>query len=256
MTSTTYRTPEHIERDLDHPVLSSIPFSYRLSRLRRFPRPQHLVDIRVNCFSILSEILLSRPQIQGKPFRGKTIGILGVEEGGGASTVAVGLALASSEDAGLRTTLIDFDLTKRSVSSAFELNGTPGFAELVSGEAAQEDCVQHFKKRPLSLIAGSSARSSRRFEAEPLEVMRVLNELLDTNALVIVDLPPASRPDQTLSIAQHLDHVIVVIESEKTGLVEAKRLIRQLEASNADVVGIVLNKSRNYLPGWLASWLA
>lgn len=255
MTSTTFRTPEHVERDLELPVLSTIPFSSRLAKLRRFPRPQHLVDIRVSCRSILSEILLSRPMIHGNQYQGKTIGILGVEEGGGASTVAVGLALASSEDAGLRTTLIDFDLTKRTVSSAFDLNGSPGFAELVSGEADQEDCVQHFKKRPLSLIAGSSARSNRRFEAEPLEVMRVLNELREANALVIVDLPPASRPDQTLSIAQHIDHVIVVIESEKTGLVEAKRLIRQLEASNADVVGIILNKSRTYLPNWLSGLL-
>ncbi len=255
MSSTTFRTPEHVERDLELPVLSTIPFSFRLAKLRRFPRPQHLVDIRVSCRSILSEILLSRPMINGNQYRGKTIGILGVEEGGGASTVAVGLALASSEDAGLRTTLIDFDLTKRTVSSAFDLNGSPGFAELVSGEADQEDCVQHFKKRPLSLIAGSSTRSNRRFEAEPLEVMRVLNELRDVNALVIVDLPPASRPDQTLSIAQHIDHVIVVIESEKTGLVEAKRLIRQLEASNADVVGIILNKSRTYLPNWLSGLL-
>ncbi len=255
MTSTTFRTPEHVERDLELPVLSTIPFSARLAKLRRFPRPQHLVDIRVSCRSILSEILLSRPMINGNQYQGKTIGILGVEEGGGASTVAVGLALASSEDAGLRTTLIDFDLTKRTVSSAFDLNGSPGFAELVSGEADQEDCVQHFKKRPLSLIAGSSTRSNRRFEAEPLEVMRVLNELRDANALVIVDLPPASRPDQTLSIAQHIDHVIVVIESEKTGMVEAKRLIRQLEASNADVVGIILNKSRTYLPIWLRGLL-
>ena len=255
MSSTTFRTPEHVERDLELPVLSTIPFSFRLAKLRRFPRPQHLVDIRVSCRSILSEILLSRPMINGNQYRGKTIGILGVEEGGGASTVAVGLALASSEDAGLRTTLIDFDLTKRTVSSAFDLNGSPGFAELVSGEADQEDCVQHFKKRPLSLIAGSSTRSNRRFEAEPLEVMRVLNELRDVNALVIVDLPPASRPDQTLSIAQHIDHVIVVIESEKTGLVETKRLIRQLEASNADVVGIILNKSRTYLPNWLSGLL-
>jgi len=255
MTSTTFRTPEHVERDLELPVLSTIPFSSRLANLRRFPRPQHLVDIRVSCRSILSEILLSRPMINGNQYQGKTIGILGVAEGGGASTVAVGLALASSEDAGLRTTLIDFDLTKRTVSSAFDLNGSPGFAELVSGEADQEDCVQHFKKRPLSLISGSSTRSNRRFEAEPLEVMRVLNELRDANALVIVDLPPASRPDQTLSIAQHIDHVIVVIESEKTGLVAAKRLIRQLEASNADVVGIILNKSRTYLPNWLSGLL-
>ena len=255
MTSTTFRTPEHIERELEHPVLSSIPYSSRLSKLRRFPRPQQLADIRVHCRSVLSELLLSRPPSKGTQYRGKTIGILGVDEGGGASTFAVGLALASSEDAGLRTTLIDFDLAKRTVSSAFELNGSPGFAELVSGEADPEDCVQHFKKRPLSLIGGSLTKSNRRFESEPIEVMRVLNELLDTNALVIVDLPPASRPDQTLVIAQHIDHLIVVIESEKTGMVEAKRLIRQLEASNADVVGIILNKTKGQLPKWLASLL-
>ena len=255
LTSSTLRTPEHVEKSLDCPVLATIPKSRGLKLLHRIVRSNDLADIRMSCNAVLSEVLLSRPQSNHGGFRGKTIGVLGVVDGCGASSVAVGLALASSEDAGLRTTLIDFDLTKRTVSGAFGLNGGPGFAELVAGEAGRDDCTQRFDQRPLSLISGSSTTSNRRIEADPKLVMNTLNELLDENDIVIVDLPPASRPDQTLAIAQHLDQVLVVIESEKTELVAVKRLIRQLESGNADVVGIILNKTRSHLPGWLSSLL-
>lgn len=255
LTSTTLRTPEHVEKNLDCPVLAIIPYSHGLTAINRIVKSGDLSEIRGHCKSILSEVLLSRPQSKHGNFRGKTIGVIGVEDGCGASSVAVGLALASSEDAGMRTTLIDFDLMNRTVSGAFGLNGAPGFAELVSGEAGRDDCTQRFEHRPLSLISGSSTKTNRRIEADPTVVANVLNELLDQNDIVIVDLPPASRPDQTLTIAQHLDQVLVVVESEKTDLVAVKRLLRQLGAGNADLVGIVLNKSRNRLPTLLASLL-
>jgi len=255
LTSSTLRTPHHVEMNLDCPVLATIPFSSGLTTKKHIVGTGDLSEIRSHCQSILSEVLLSRPQSKHGNFRGKTIGVIGVKDGCGASSVAVGLAFASSEDAGLRTTLVDFDLTNRTVSRAFGLNGAPGFAELVSGEAARDACTQHVEKHPLSLISGSSLHSNRRIEAEPAMVANALNELLDENDIVIIDLPPASRPDQTLSVAQHLDQVLVVIESEKTDLVAVRRLLRQLGAGNADLVGIVLNKSRSHLPSFLASLL-
>jgi Mrp family chromosome partitioning ATPase len=42
--------------------------------------------------------------------------------------------------------------------------------------------------------------------------------------------------------------VIVVLESGKTELKPAGRLLRMLEVSNVNLIGVVLNKSKNFLP--------
>jgi polysaccharide biosynthesis transport protein len=254
-TSTTLRTAEQVEKNLDYSVIATIPRSRGLKSIQQVVAASNVTDIRKSCTRVLSHVLLSHPPSSREGFRGKTIGVLSVIDGCGASSVAVGLALASSEDAGLRTTLIDFDLTKRTVSNAFGLNGAPGFAELLTGEAGREDCTQHVEHRPLGLISGSSAQSNRRIEADPKLIIHTLNELLEENDIVIVDLPPASRPDQTHAVAQHLDQILIVIESEKTELAAAKRLVRQLELGGAGIVGIILNKSRSALPRLLTRLL-
>ena len=88
-------------------------------------------------------------------------------------------------------------------------------------------------------------RTLRARHGEPLHWVRHHAKLAgDCAALGI------ACPDQTLLFAQHLDQVLVVIESEKTQIIDAKRLLRQLEACDTNVIGIVLNKTRTHLPRW------
>ena len=80
------------------------------------------------------------------------------------------------------------------------------------------------------------------------EIVHALEAYLQDCDLLIVDLPAASEPDQTVALAQHMDCVVVVAESERTRAADMDRLLNRLAASNTQVIGVVLTKTRNYLP--------
>jgi polysaccharide biosynthesis transport protein len=241
----TLRTSYQIRQKLGYPTIASIPLDGELSKLSTFVDRADSLILRAECRAILSELLLANG---GGQARGRTLGILGVEDGCGASTIAAALALTSSEECGLRTTLIDADLKERSLSTAFGLNGAPGLVELLNGEANHRECVQGVNRTRLELVAGSHPSSKRPLAASSEALSSMVQEFQLDNDLVIVDLPPASRPDQAIAIAQHLDYVLLVVESDKTEETQAQRVLRRLTAGDAEVVGILLNKTRGYLP--------
>jgi Mrp family chromosome partitioning ATPase len=79
-------------------------------------------------------------------------------------------------------------------------------------------------------------------------VAAAIQQFERTSDLVIVDLPPASSPDKLVGLAQHLDYVIVVIESGKTELKAADQLLQAMSAANVELIGMVLNKTKNFIP--------
>jgi len=64
---------------------------------------------------------------------------------------------------------------------------------------------------------------------------------------IIFDMPPVNQISITPRLARFMDMVLLVVESEKTNRETASRAATVLAESKTNV-GIVLNKSRNYLP--------
>ncbi len=250
--SRTLRTAEHVQSHLQYPVVSQIP---RIKQLVCGGKITHHL-LRQECRVIISEILLSRGHRHGGQTRGRSLGIMGVDAGCGASTLAASLAIASSEDCGLKTTLVDADSQSRTISKAFDLNGAPGLAELVSGDASHDDCVQHSAHSNVELISCSGPSANRRTSVNPDEIVQALEAFQQDSDLLIVDLPPANQPDYAIALAQHLDSILVVVESERTGAAQAGRLLRRLSERDSLVLGIVLNKTRHYLPRWIGRYVA
>ena len=82
-----------------------------------------------------------------------------------------------------------------------------------------------------------------------------LSELSSANELVIVDLPPAQSLHQT-QILDKIDQVVVVVESDSTTKVSAKRTVNLLaEDATPKLVSVVLNKSKRYMPRFLEQLL-
>ncbi|WP_417744319.1 GumC family protein [Rosistilla oblonga] len=248
--SDTMRTAEHVESSLRYPVLTKIPHQPRLELGNSIRRLDDAGDIRTRCRSIIGDLMLSRAQPIGEPPRGRSLGVIGIEPGCGASTLAAALAMVSSDDCGLKTILIDADGRTRSVSKAFGLQNAPGLLELSAGDAAVEQCVQQLSDSKLSLLpyASPSANASDADSVDRHDPRQTIEAFQQANDLVIIDFPPASLPDQALSLAQTLDYVVVVVESEKTKVAQAQRFLNRFAGSDTEVIGIVLNKTRNYAP--------
>ncbi len=249
-TSATLRTGEDVESQLGCLAVANIPRLGRMKSLRL--RDQRLY--RQKCQSLIAEVLLSQPRPQHSVRR--SLGIISVDAGAGASTLAMHLAVTSNADCRMKTVLVDADSRQRSISKMFGLNGSPGLVELVSGSASHDECLQKVKDTPVELIASAADSCDQLLSGSGEEIVQALQAYLNDCDLMIVDLPAASQPDQAVALAQHLDSVLVVVESEKTEIASAERLLRRLSASDTQLIGVVMNKTRNYLPRVVRSFVS
>lgn len=252
-TSSRLRTAAHVESELGAPVLMSIPFRPGTSNLSSFVRDSRNSRLRDVFKSILSDVLFSRCHAASSGIhaaspgiRGRTMGVLSVRDGGGASTLAAALALTASEDCGLRTTLIDADLRDKTISRAFGLDGSRKESELKSAHTKPVDSVPLTTEAPINLVSGYLETGDR------IDSSRLLEFQHDYD-LVVVDLPPARRLDHAMAITRDLDLIVLVVESGVTETIELQRVVRRLKAANTCVVGVVLNKVEDSMPKWLRS---
>lgn len=245
----TLRTREQAESQLQMPVLSTIPArARRRDLLKSLNRPSTGDILDLHCKSLLQQVLYAQPQADAGS---TTLGVLSVSPGNGGSTLAAQLAVVASRDLGLSTLLIDTDNEQKFVSRAFRLNGAPGLRELLANEAAEADCIQQIGKRNLSVISSASQDRPGALKLDPRQVGTRLESLRRRYDLVIVDLPPAASSSDGVLLSGLLDHVLLVVESEKTVGASARRVRAQLLRSNAKLSGAVLTKTRDYLPRWL-----
>jgi Mrp family chromosome partitioning ATPase len=254
-TSPFLRTNEDIEARLGARVVSNIPHLRRMEPVGLGKQNVY----RDKCQALIGEILLSQKHNglgRNGQSRGRSAAIIGADLGGGASTLAAHLALSSSVDCRLKTVLVDADSRLRTVSKMFELNGKPGLAELVNGSASHDECLQRAKNAPVDLIAPSLDECDDVINTGAIEIVQALQAYVHNCDLLIVDLPAASHPGQAVALAKHLDCVVVVFESEKTTMEAADRLLRRLSESDTEVIGVVLNKTRSYLPTWIRRFVA
>lgn len=248
----TLRTAGHVQECVGLRVLASLPYSRKIRRSKLgTPKFARLLDTQ--CQEILSEIMLARSP--DTAIRGRSIGVIGVDDACGASTVAAALATSSSQACGLETLLLDTDRKDRRISRAFADPANAGLAELLSGDATEHECVHASALPRLNLVSVASENWKGPVDFCGQQLGSPLAELQFDHDIVIVDLPPASRPDRVNSIIEQLDYVLVVVASENTEDAQAKRLISRLVSSKTPV-GIVLNKTRSYVPSFVSNFFS
>ncbi len=247
----TLRTTEQAEAQLEMPVLSTFPANTpKRDLLTSLANGVEADELDMNCRSLLQQVLYGQPS-QDKS--STTVGVLSVSPGSGGSTIAAQMAVVASRDLGLSTLLVDTDNEQKFVSRAFHLNGAPGLRELLANEAAETDCIQQVAAPNLAVISSAAQDNPGRLRLDPRTVGQRLETLRQRYDLVIVDLPPAAVSGDGVSLSALMDHVLLVVESEKTVGTSAQRVRAQLLRSNATLSGTVLTKTREYVPRWLQS---
>ena len=72
--------------------------------------------------------------------------------------------------------------------------------------------------------------------------------------IVLVDAPPLLEDAIALAALQAVPAVIPIVEAGRTRLETLDRMKRELAAHEVTVVGVVLNKYRRFVPGWISPW--
>jgi uncharacterized protein involved in exopolysaccharide biosynthesis/Mrp family chromosome partitioning ATPase len=260
---TSVRRSKEIESRLKLPLLISIPDISRNGHKRlvqaaeRRQLQYHNGDDGENGSGILSwetssclnpfydalrDRLVTYFDAKEATFQPKLVSVTGTEKGCGVSAIAAGMATSLSET-GERVLLVDMKLEHGVAQQFFLGRQCCGLDEALSLETRDIAMVQE------NLYVVSAGSPDERFQRIlPRLFVSLLPRIKASDySYVIFDMPPVSQTSITSRLAAFMDMVLLVIQSEKTNRDAALQAV-ELLAHSKTKVGIVLNKTRQYIP--------
>lgn len=169
----------------------------------------------------------------------RTLMVTSTHEGDGKTVTAVHLATALAQG-GRRTVLVDADLRRPSVHGVLELEPGVGVTSAVAGRADVGDLRQH--------AAGVDVITSGPLPPNPSEMLEsqafrsLVARLRREYDHVVIDTPPLLAVTDAAVVATVADTVLVVCRSGETKAPDLRRALGNLQAVDARVAGVVLNR--------------
>ncbi len=271
------RRPVDIETRLHLPLFLTIPDTRQNGRIASAPPPQHGwrasapepgaaaggADPAINrqksevapwdashqlrsYYEALRDRLVTYFEIKDLTRKPKLIAVTGCSKGAGVTTIATGLAASLSETGDGNVLLVDMTSGQGAAHPFFKGKPSCGLADALENEKRDSAMVQE------NLYVVTEGGSGDRL---PRILPRRFNKLVPKFKAadydyIIFDMPPVSQLSVTPRLAQFMDMVLLVIESEKTDGEAARRASALLAESKANV-STVLNKTRQYVPRML-----
>ncbi|MBY5368941.1 sugar transporter [Rhizobium leguminosarum] len=168
------------------------------------------------------------------------IGIVAVNPGGGASTIACELAVLSSIS-GAHTLLIDAAAQKSSLSKSIAPHSSTGLVDVLeNGELIQTAALAltpTLKFLPLGKVEAVTPAirlSSRRTQLSFAELKKEFDA-------IFVDISAFSTSPDANAIAPELDGVLVVTSHGRTTIDDTMRVIDTLRNVGAEILGAIIN---------------
>lgn len=185
--------------------------------------------------------LRTRLLSQNPHFEHRTLAITSAIPKEGKSVTTLNLGCILAEIRHLRVVVVDADFRRSSLARMLNQPNSPGFAEVLRGEANYSEVLRatpipnlmfmpagDMKNRPASELLASAA-------AKPI-FQRLENEF----HYVVVDTPPATTVTDVGIIGQFCSGVIIVVKVNYTDENAAKKTVRLLQVNNIPILGCLL----------------
>ena len=184
-----------------------------------------------------------------------TICVCGADSGVGTSTIATSYAGMLAQKCEKGVLLIGAHPESPSISRLTKAKGGPGLAEWLWADDPPEDPVQETETKRLDVVPAGSYRKATKGETGHLVVTpkwsKALADWHKRYDAIIVDAGPLLDGINPIEIAKQADAVIVVCQWARTRREVLEEIGRRLESVEANVLGVVVNRRRFVIPGWL-----
>ncbi|MFI5236325.1 MAG: tyrosine-protein kinase family protein [Ignavibacteriales bacterium] len=163
------------------------------------------------------------------------IGVTSANPGEGKTTTACNLATALSLSSQRKTVLVDLNIDNPRIHDIFGTQISPGITDALHGK---EICVTPTKIENLSILPAGNGKSisPKKF----INFNSIAYSLLQEFEFLIVDMASVTARNFPTLIANQLNGLIVVVESNKTKRRDINRIFRCVSEKN--VIGFVMNK--------------
>ena len=264
------KTPEEAEMRLQLPTLASIPLvrSNRMlpvvksgkekpgigtpkrwksrvlaAGLKRstasseFPKIWNIPSrIRQQCVILAEQLLL---RASGSTEKAYVLAIVSCQRREGVSTVATNLSASLAQQISGDILLVDMSTACPSVHRIFRNGQDNGGVVLDSPEET------------LPLLATNSRNNNFLETLDSDRFTKQLSSVKKPYRFVVIDLPALSEASFVPRLSSLCDDVVMVVEAEHLRWEVVHRAKERLAKSQANILGVVLNKRRFHIPAWL-----
>jgi pilus assembly protein CpaE len=175
----------------------------------------------------------------------RTIGIVGVRGGVGASTIAVNIAWHAANEMGRRVALLDLDIQFGTVTLALDLEPCHGMREILENpERADSLFISSAMARESEnlMVLGAEESLDSELSIDPAAVGTLLDGLDPTLEFVFIDLPRSFMVAHP-SVLSNLDSVVLVVDPSLAAIRDTTRLAELIRSAAPDIqIVITANK--------------
>jgi Mrp family chromosome partitioning ATPase len=157
--------------------------------------------------------------------------------------------------------LADFDIVNPELSRQLgnpatgwsNANLRPGTSKDTSGWLYDHPCPD---RRNLFYVPLGNQQAARLGSVETAKsIPSVIHTLKNHFGLVLIDGPAVLQTSATLNMATSADGVFLVVEAGRTRRQVVELALDQLREAGANIIGVIMNKRRFFIPAWLYSKL-
>ena len=187
--------------------------------------------------------------------RMQTVMVAACHAGTGSTTTASMLAATLAAGKKSRVLIIDGNFRTPSLNRVFKVKNNGGLTETVSAGTPFEIHIQPTDRHNLFVLTTGSLSfvPSEVYEGEAID--QLIFHLKQKFDFIIFDAAPLLEFPDAYALAPRVDCVILVIGSENTPIEGAQRAKRDLERVGGNILGVVLNRQKDYTPALVKRFL-
>jgi capsular exopolysaccharide synthesis family protein len=171
--------------------------------------------------------------------------------GEGTTMIAANFAKVLSLQGDERVLVCEMNARRPAFSEVFSTNGDSGITEYFTSGNGLAQLVQRNKTDDLGVLhVGHQDATIIQLHLNKV-FPRLLAEALKDFDTVIIDAPPVLSSPETPPMAEFVDGVVMVVYSGKTKREAVARAIDSIKNFNGKLLGVVLNRKRYYIPGFI-----
>lgn len=236
---TSIRTSAEAQRVTGLPVLGSIPYEANVRK-----NPLILDDQGLSVRAEAYRKVRTNLQFIDAAQTADVILVTSSEPQEGKSVTSINLAVSLAE-LGKRTLLIDADMRKPKASVYLDVDGDIGLSNVLAGQVEVADAVRELSGRVGLFVLPAGSIPPNPSELLGSARMESLIEALRPEYdHIVVDTPPILPVTDAVVASGQVDAVALVIAANQTSRTAVQHAVASLQAVNAPLVGVLLNKSR------------
>lgn len=233
-------------RKLLEPRLPARSFDRRRAVDRVRPGPIRIEDM-VSLYRAIKLALPDQPRL--------IVEMLSANRGEGVSSVVRGLAQAAAAVASARVLICDATPERANFGYFRVQPAAANLDDFAAKRADLRDTIVEVPRSGVDLCALSDPEAGHRVAINIGAVDAVFETLRERYDLILVDAPPTNRNVLGPALAKKVDGVVLVVEAERTRSPIAAAALHAIEVNSGRILGVVLNKRRLHIPGFIYRWL-